>query len=150
MGPEASQCLKHDNRAYGEASKKIKERIDRGQEPEDVRPGLSRGRFEAVSGPRLAETLNVMDPDGYPLNVLQLDVDLESILVEEAKMGSYILQRVTNVQEYGGSRMYAEVYKWFTETSGLGLAEQTARLMDPKPAAMEEDVAEAINLWDEM
>ena len=46
-------------------------------------------------------------------------------------MGSDILQRVTTVQEYGGSRMYAEVYKWFTETSGLGLAEQTARLMDP-------------------
>ena len=45
--------------------------------------------------------------------------------------------------------MYAEVYKWFTETSGLGLAEQTARLMDPKPAAKEEDVAEAIELWEE-
>ena len=40
--------------------------------------------------------------------------------------------------------MYAEVYKSFTETSGLGLADQTARLMDPKPAAKEEEVAEAI------
>ena len=45
--------------------------------------------------------------------------------------------------------MYAEVYKWFTGTSGLGLAEQTARLMDPKPAAKEEDVAEATEMWEE-
>ena len=110
---------------------------------------MSRGRSESVSGPRLAETLNVNDIDGSPLDVLQLDSDLEFILVEKAKMGSDILQRVTNVQEYGGCRMYAEVYKWFTETSGLGLAEQTARLMDPKPAAKEEEVAEAIELWEE-
>ena len=135
------------NRAYGESVNNIKENINRGQDPEDVRPGLSRGRSESVSGPRLVDTLNVNDVDGLPLNVLQMDSDLELILVEKANMGSDILQRVTNVQEYGGCRMYAEVYKWFTETSGLGLAEQTARLMDPKPAAKEDDVAVAIELW---
>ena len=87
--------------------------------------------------------------DGYPLDIQQLEADLEFVLVEKARMGSDILQRVANEQEYGGSRMYAEVHKWFTETSGLGLAEQTARLMDPKPAAKEEHVAEAIELWEE-
>ena len=86
-----------------------------------------------MSGPRLSEILNVVDVDGYPLDILQLDAGLEFLLVEKAKMGSGILQRVTNVQEYGGSRMYVEAYKWFTETSGLGFAEQTARLMDPSP-----------------
>ena len=45
--------------------------------------------------------------------------------------------------------MHAEVYRWFADTSGLGQAEQTARLMDPKPAAEEEDVADAIVLWEE-
>ena len=45
--------------------------------------------------------------------------------------------------------MYAEVYKWFTETSGLGLSEQAAKLMHPKQAAKEEDIAEAIELWEE-
>ena len=124
------------NRTYGEAIKKIKEKIDRGQGPEDIRPGFSRGRSESVSGPGLAEILNVVDVDGCPLDVLQLDADLNFILDEKTKMGSDILQRMTNVQEYEGSCMYAEVYKWFTETSGLGLAEQTARLMDSKPAAM--------------
>ena len=45
--------------------------------------------------------------------------------------------------------MYAEVYKWFTETSGLGLMEQATRLMAPKRAAKEEQVAEVIELWEE-
>ena len=63
------------SRTYGEAIKKIKENIDRGQGPEDIRPGLSRGRSESVSGTRLAETLNAVDVDGYPLDVLQLDAD---------------------------------------------------------------------------
>ena len=51
------------NRAHGEVTNKLKERIDRGQDPEDIRPGLSQGRPESVSDPRLAETLNVIDPD---------------------------------------------------------------------------------------
>ena len=45
--------------------------------------------------------------------------------------------------------MYAEVYKWFTETSGQGLMEQTALMMNPKPAAKEEEIAEAIEMWEE-
>ena len=42
--------------------------------------------------------------------------------------------------------MYAEVYKWFTQTSGQGLMEQTALMMNPKPAAKEDDVAVAIEM----
>ena len=45
--------------------------------------------------------------------------------------------------------MYAEVYKWFTETSGLGLTEQAALLMNPKAASREEDIAEVIETWEE-
>ena len=43
--------------------------------------------------------------------------------------------------------MYAEVHKWFTETSGLGLMEQAAKLMHPKQAGRGEDVVEAIDAW---
>ena len=43
---------------------------------------------------------------------------------------------------------YAELYRWFTETTGLGLAEQSAQLMHPKAAAKEEDIAAAIELWE--
>ena len=45
--------------------------------------------------------------------------------------------------------MYAEVYRWFTETLGLGLMEQAAKLMNPKQASKETDAAEAIEQWEE-
>ena len=41
------------------------------------------------------------------------------------------------------------MYKWFTETPGVGLAEQAAKLMRPAQAAKEENIAEAIELWEE-
>ena len=39
--------------------------------------------------------------------------------------------------------MYADVNQWFAETSGLGLAEQIARLVDPKVAGSEAVISEA-------
>ena len=45
--------------------------------------------------------------------------------------------------------MNAEVYRWFTETSGLGPIEQAAKLMNPNQASKETDVAEAIEQWEE-
>ena len=45
--------------------------------------------------------------------------------------------------------MYAEVYRWFTESPGLGLMGQATKLMDPKQAAKEEEVSEAIEQWKE-
>ena len=51
------------------------------------------------------------------MDVRQLDTDLEFILMDKAKPKSDILQRITNLQKHGGVRMYAEVYKWFTEAS---------------------------------
>ena len=79
----------------------------------------------------------------------QLDSDLSFILVDKAKLKSEILNRIQNLKAQGGINMYAEVYRWFTEASGLGLMGQAAKLMDPKQAAKEEDVAEAIEQWEE-
>ena len=45
--------------------------------------------------------------------------------------------------------MYALAYKWFTETSGLGLAEQANKLMDPKAARSESEIAERVEEWEE-
>ena len=78
------------------------------------------------------------------VGVKQLDTDLEFILIDKAKPMSDILHRIANLQKHGGVRMYAEVYNWFTETSGQGLTEQTALMMNPKQASKEEDIAEAI------
>ena len=61
-----------------------------------------------------------------------------TILVDKAKIGSDILHRIQNLQAQGGIRMYAEIYKFFTETSGRGLSEEVQKLMKPKQAAKEE------------
>ena len=43
--------------------------------------------------------------------------------------------------------MYTEVYKLFTETSGLGLAKQARKLMHPDPVKREDDLADRIEDW---
>ena len=39
------------------------------------------------------------------------------------------------------------MYKYFTETSGLGLAERARKLMHPEPVQMEEELADRIEDW---
>ena len=114
-----------------------------------MRPGTSAELVSSVSGPALADMIQVRTPDGRSVDVEELASDLEFILMDIAKVGSDILHRIMNVKKHGGIRMYAEVYKWFKETSGLGLTEQASSLMNPKPAAKEENIAEAIEVWEE-
>ena len=83
------------------------------------------------------------------MDVAQLASDLEFVMLDKARVGSDILHRVNNAKTRGGVHMYAEAYKWFTETSGLGLAEQAAALMHPNQAKREADVATAVELWEE-
>ena len=44
--------------------------------------------------------------------------------------------------------MYAEVYKFFPETSGRGLAQEVAKAMKPRPATKESNIAEEIEAWE--
>ena len=44
--------------------------------------------------------------------------------------------------------MYAEVYRWFTETSGQRLVSQAGELLDPNSVANEFKIAEAIEAWE--
>ena len=143
-------ALNYVKPGYGKALDRLKECIDRGEDPEDARPGAASDWTAAHFGPVLVESLQKVQANGAgPVDVEQLDTDLEFILIDKAKPKSDILQRITNLQKHGGVRMYAEVYKWFTETSGQGLMEQTARMMNPKQAAKEEDIAESIEMWEE-
>ena len=80
----------------------------------------------------------------WDVNIDPLDSDLSFILVHKARLKSEILNRIQDLKAQGGIKMYAEVYRWFTETSGLGVMWQAANLMNPKVAAKESDVAEAI------
>ena len=82
------------------------------------------------------------------LNVEELDSDLKFIIIDRAKAKSDILQKITNLQKHGGTRMYAEVYKWFAETPGQGLMEQMQAIMNPKAVSNEEETSEAIEAWE--
>ena len=61
------------------------------------------------------------------LNVDQLDKDLKCVLVEKAN--GTVHTKVVNGLPKGGVYVYTDIYKWFTETSGLGGMEQVRKLM---------------------
>ena len=127
---------------------KLKEILDQGRDPESVKPGATTNQVSPVSGVTLKDMVLALCEYEF-VDIDQLDKDLSYILVDKAKSGSSIFQRIQNLQAQGGIRMYAEVYKWFTETSGLGLMEQAAKAMSPNQAAKEENTSEAIELWEE-
>ena len=86
-------------RGYGEALKWLKEAIDRGEDPEDARPGASSEIGSARFGTVLIEHLReVKVSEGVrALDVDQLDRDLEIILIDKAKACSSILKRKKNI-----------------------------------------------------
>ena len=72
------------------------------------------------------------------------------ILVDKAegKISTNIGNHLPDAQA-DGIDIYAPVFKWFTETSGLGLAEKARRLMDRSRARKEEEIGERLEEWEE-
>ena len=54
---------------------------------------------------------------------------------------------MVNGESKGGVYIYTDVYKWFTETSGLGLANQASKLMSPDPVRKEDELTEKLEDW---
>ncbi len=52
------------------------------------------------------------------------------------------------MKRYEGIRGYAILYRWFTEISGMGLAKQARRLMQPETPKKEEEIAQPIEEWE--
>lgn len=142
-------ALTHARPGYRKSIENMKEIIDKGQDPEESRGGASPERLAAVSGAYLADIVSSASGRDEAEDIEQLGSDLSFLLIDIAQIGSDILRRIQKGESHGEIRMYVEVYKSFTETSGLGLMEQATRLMTPKRATKEELVAEAIGLWEE-
>ena len=51
------------------------------------------------------------------------------------------------IAENEGIMGYSVLYTWYIEISGLGLTEQSRRLMNPEAPKNEEDVADAVDNW---
>ena len=57
-------------------------------------------------------------------------------------------ERVDGVKEGNGTEAYKRMYKWFTMTSDLGLAERRTSIMRPNAPKKEENVAGALERWE--
>ena len=79
------------------------------------------------------------------LDVNQLDKDLKCVLVDKA-VGT-VHTKVVNGMPKGGVYVYTDVYKWFTETSGLGLMEQVRKLMHPEKVKHEAATITRVEEW---
>ena len=79
------------------------------------------------------------------LNMDQLDKDLKTVLVEKAS--GTVHTKVINGMPKGGLFIYTDIYKWFTETSGLGLMEQVRKLMHPEKVKHEAETITRVEEW---
>ena len=75
----------------------------------------------------------------------ELSKDLYKVLIDKAEGEAY--DKIKMVQPGDGMKAYGVLYRWFTEVSGLGLVEQSRRLMHPEPVKREEELSEAVEAW---
>ena len=110
---------------YGDILKAIATELDTGAKVDDMRD-------------KLDETFDSEDLD-------DITRKLYTIIMDKSEGEAF--DKMKGVQERDGLEGYGRIYQWFTEISGLGLAEQARRLMHPDPPKKEEDLAEYVDLW---
>ena len=93
-------------------------------------------------GKDLSATLESLSID-YPELYQNVSGDVWKILIDKAEAEAY--DKIKSLPQGEGMRAYGVLYRWFTDVSGLGLAEQAKRLMQPEPPKKEEDLAESID-----
>ena len=70
--------------------------------------------------------------------------DVWNTLVDKADMERH--DKIKIVPKRPGLGKYGVMCRWFTDVSGLGLAEQARRLMRPDPPKQEEALAEYVEM----
>ena len=76
-----------------------------------------------------------------------MNEDLYTLLIEKTE-GEAAL-RVKSAGQSNGLEAYRRIYQWFSELTGFGLAERRKFAMTPPRVKKEEDVAKAIEVWEE-
>ncbi len=71
--------------------------------------------------------------------------DVWDILIAKVEAEPYDKSKM--VPKGQGVVAYGAVYRWFTDVSGLGQAEQARMLMHPAPPKREEELAEHVEMW---
>ena len=75
---------------------------------------------------------------------MRVSKDLLNILLDKAENEAY--DTIKMIPKGAGITAYGIVRRWFTDVSGLGLAEQARMLMHPSPPKREEDLAEHVEM----
>lgn len=73
--------------------------------------------------------------------------DLFAVMI--AKTKGEALKRVREATEGDGLVAYCKVHKWMTEMSMMGIVERTRKLMTPRAAKSDEEIADTIEKWEE-
>ncbi len=81
----------------------------------------------------------------YGGEFVRLPGDVWNILMDKTENEAY--DKIKMVQKGDGISAYGVSYRWFTDVSGLGLAEQDRMLLHPSPPKREEDLAEHVEMW---
>ncbi len=68
-----------------------------------------------------------------------------NILMDKAENEAY--HKIKMVHRGEGVIAYGLVYRWFTDLSGLGIAEQARMLMHPSPPKKKEELADHAEIW---
>ena len=114
-------ALRQVGGAHEEIVHRLVKEIDLGREMEKVVTGLKGeygDEFDKVSG------------------------DVWNILIDKAEMEAY--GKIKMVPKGQGVVAYGVLCRWFTDVSGLGLAEQARMLMHPAPPKRKEELAEHV------
>ncbi len=81
----------------------------------------------------------------YGDEVRRISGDVRNILLDKAENEAY--DKIKLIHKGHGVVAYGVLYRWFSDVSGLGLAEQARMLMHPSPPKREEELAEHVEMW---
>ena len=88
----------------------------------------------------------VAETDLTPAGLRQMSKSLYSVLLQKTDLEA---RTQAKNMSHDGVFGYLRLNKWFTETSGLGMAERKRYCMMPPPPKKEEELVTAIEKWDE-
>ncbi len=66
-------------------------------------------------------------------------------MLDKAENEAY--NKIKMIPKGHGIVAYGVLYRWFTDASGFGLAEQARMLTHPTPPKREEELAEHVEMW---
>ena len=121
---------------------------DYGEFMEELNKKLDGGEKYDFSGNEEVE--NFITDAGLVITLNPEEIQMDLFAVLKDKTEGEAETRMKSVKRGKGMDGYCKIYKWFTGTTGMGLAEKAKEVMHPKPPKEEGDIADALDKWVEL